>query len=195
MKKKGFINDILRLDKTVFSFKDLVLLWGNVDAKTARVRLSYYVKSGALYRIRRGLYAKDERYDKLEMATKIFTPAYISFETVLVKEGVVFQHYERIFVASYQSKELECDGTMVSFRKIKDTILVNKKGLENKGNYYIASTERAYLDTLYLTKDYHFDNLSALDWGKVFKILPIYKNKRMKKRVEKNYKFFKNDKL
>jgi len=39
-----------------------------------------------------------------------------------------------------------------------------------------------------LHKDYHFDNLSSLDWAKVYEILPIYGgNKRMAK-IVKRYK-------
>ena len=102
--KRGFLNEILRSNKTVFSFKDLILVWGSIDNLTAGSRVNYYVKKGHLYHIRKGLYAKDKNYDKFELATKIFTPSYISFETVLGKAGVTFQFYSAIFVASYQSK-------------------------------------------------------------------------------------------
>jgi len=41
--------------------------------------------------LRRGLYAKDNSYDKNELATKIYIPSYISFETVLRNAGAIFQ--------------------------------------------------------------------------------------------------------
>ena len=184
--KKGFLNEILRLKKTVFSFKDLILLWGGIDKLTAGSRVNYYIKHNNLYHIRRGLYAKDKNYDKYELATKIFTPSYVSFETVLGSAGVTFQYYSKIFVASYQNKEIECDGQKIAFKKIKDAILTNNVGIDIKENYSIASAERAFLDVVYLNTDYYFDNLSVLNWDKVNLILPIYGgNKRMEKMVKK----------
>lgn len=184
--KKGYLNEILRSSKTVFSFKDLILLWGGVDKLTAASRVNYYTKQNYLYHIRRGLYAKNSGYDKFELATKVFTPAYISFETVLGAAGVTFQHYSKIFVASYQNKEVKCDGQVIAFKRMKDEVLTNNAGIEIKDNYSIASTERAFLDVVYLNTDYHFDNLSALDWNKVMAILPIYGgNVRMAKMLEK----------
>jgi hypothetical protein len=38
----------------------------------------------------RGIYAKDKDYDKVELAGRIFTPGYVSFETVLVRSGINF---------------------------------------------------------------------------------------------------------
>lgn len=186
--KKGFLKDILKLNQTVYSFKELVLLWPNTDSKTLKSRLHYYVQQGDLYHIRRGLYAKDKDYNRLELATKIMTPAYVSFESVLAPAGVVFQYYDAIFIASYQSKNIICDGQSYYFKKIKYSPLINVTGIELLQNYSIATTERAFLDVLYLNKSYYFDNLSPLNWHKVYEILPIYENKRMKKIVDLYYK-------
>ncbi len=194
MKKGNYISTILRSKKTVFSFKDIVLLWGDTNIHAARVRINYYIKNNDLYRIRQGFYAKDKKYEKLELATRIFTPSYVSFETVLGQAGVTFQHYGQIFVTSYLTRELTVDDQTYSFRKIKDTVLTNKAGMEDMGEYLMASKERAFLDVIYINKDYHFDNLSPLNWDKVFEILPIYNNKRMTRRVEEFYNHFKANK-
>ncbi|PIZ00502.1 hypothetical protein COY62_02240 [bacterium (Candidatus Howlettbacteria) CG_4_10_14_0_8_um_filter_40_9] len=192
MEKGDFLTIILRSNKTIFSYKDILLFWGEPDSNATRVRLSYYVKKGQLISVTRGLYAKDKKYDKNELASRIYTPSYVSFETVLGQAGVTFQHYGQIFVASYLSRGKKIDGQSYIFRKIKDIILANSEGVENKEGKAIASKERAFLDILYLNKDYHFDNLSALDWERVFAILPIYENKRMNKKVQSIYKEFKN---
>lgn len=186
---------ILRSKETVFTFKEIVLASGEKKPLLLKKRLSYYVKKGELYHIRRGLYAKDKDYDKRELATKIFTPSYVSFETILIEAGVIFQHYDTIFVATYQSKDIACDGYNYSFKKIKDTILVNSAGVENKGNYFAACKERAFLDILYLNKDYHFDNLSPLDLNKINMLLPIYNNKRMARAVRTYFKAFEKEKV
>ena len=187
MKETG-LSKILRSKNSVFTFKDISLLWAETDSNLIKRRINYYVKTGKLYPIRKGLYAKDKNYDKFELATKIYTPSYISFETVLVKAGVVFQYYDQIFVASYLTREIIADGQKYSYKKIKDIILTNQVGIENKERYSIALPERAFLDILYLYKDYHFDNLSPLKWDKVLEILPIYGSKRMEKKIKQYYK-------
>lgn len=183
MKKGNYISTILRSKKTVFSFKDIALLWGD-SGNAARVRVNYYLNKGSLCRIHQGFYAKDKNYDKDELATKIYTPSYISFETVLGRNGVTFQYYGQIFVASYLTREIIADKQTYSYRKIKDSVLTNSAGIEHKENYAIATPERAFLDVIYLNKDYYFDNLLGIDWDKVYKILPIYSNKRMEKKIK-----------
>lgn len=181
---KSSISSLLRSRNTVFTFKDIFLLWGDTDVNAVKTRVHYYVKKGELHPLRKGIYAKDKNYNKLEVAAKIYTPSYISFETVLCRAGIIFQFYSQIFAASYLTREITADGQTYSYRKIKDAILTNHAGVETKGNYFIASLERAFLDVVYLQKDYHFDNLSPLNWDKVFEILPIYDNKRMEKKVK-----------
>ncbi|MBU2635310.1 hypothetical protein KJ841_02455 [Patescibacteria group bacterium] len=187
MKKGDYISAILRSKSTVFSFKDISLLWGD-SGNAARVRISYYIKNKDLYRIRQGFYAKDRNYDRLELATKIYTPSYVSFETVLAKAGIIFQLYSQIFIASYLTREIIADNQKYSYRKIKDSVLTNNLGIEQKDNYSIATAERAFLDVVYSNKNYHFDNLSNIDWNKVYEVLPIYNNKQMEKKVKKYQK-------
>jgi predicted transcriptional regulator of viral defense system len=183
---------IAQMPQTVFSFKELMLIFNTDNLNNLKSQLNYYVSSGDLYSIRRGLYAKNANYDQLELATKILTPAYISFETVLAKEGIIFQYYSQIFVASYQSRDIVCDGKTYIFRTLKPTILTNTMGVEMHDNYSIASSERAFLDIVYLNKSYHFDNLEPLNWKRVYEILPIYgKNKSMRKRVDIYHESFK----
>lgn len=192
--QKNFLKELLRTDQTVFSFKELIVRFRTSNVKALASKLNYYVKHGDLHRIRRGLYAKDINYDRLELATKILSPSYISFETVLTRAGIVFQYYSQIFVASYQSRDIICDDQTYSFRTVKATILVNAAGIELRKNYSIATPERAFLDIVYRTKEYHFDNLNPLNWDTVYKLLPIYgDNKKMRKRVDMYYKAFKDN--
>lgn len=191
MKKGEFLSTILRSNKSVFSTKDVALLWGDAKTRAMQDRLKYYTKTGKLFHIRRGLYAKDKNYDKYELATNILRPSYVSFETVLGSAGITFQYYGQIFVASYVKRDMTCDGQTYSFIKIKETVLINPAGIEQGREYSIASKERAFLDTIYRSKDYHFDNLSPLDWDKVFELLPIYDNKKMAKKVKEYYANYK----
>lgn len=188
MKKGEYLETLLRSPKTVLSLKDIALLWGEPSGNATRTRLHYYLNHGKLVHLRRGLYAKDKNYNPFELAVKINTPAYISFETVLTQAGFIFQYYESIFVASYLTRNIVCNQHEIILKKIKSSVLTNPLGIEQKDEYSIASNERAVLDVLYINKDYHFDNLSGLDWNKVFEILPIYENKRMQKKIDEIYR-------
>lgn len=189
--EKKPISDILRSPKTVFTFKDISLIWGDTDKKTTIAAVNYYVKTGALYRIRRGIYGKDKNYDHMELATRIFTPSYVSFETVLASAGINFQYYQKITIATYQTREIVIDGQTYSYKKIKDFVLTNPVGVEHKGETSVASPERAFLDTIYIHKEYHFDVVDSLSWDKVFEIAPIYKNIRMAKKVREIFEHYK----
>lgn len=178
------ISAILRSGRTVFTFKDISLIWRNTDKKAVIAGINYYVSTGQLYRIRRGIYAKDKNYDKTELACRIYTPSYVSFETVLTRAGINFQYYGQIFVASYLAREIVVDGQVYHYRKIKDDLLIDSAGVLNKDGIAIATPERAFLDTLYLNTDYHFDNCAPLSRDRICEMLPLYHNKRMDRKVQ-----------
>lgn len=188
--KGEYLETLLRSPKTILTTKDIALLWGEEARNAVRVRLSKYAKTGRLIRVCRGVYAKNEDYDRFELATRIYTPSYISFETVLTRSGVNFQYYGNIFVASYITRDIVVGDRTMSFIRIKENVLSDPTGIDHSGAYSIATKERAFLDRVLVSKDYHFDHLDVLDWDKVFELLPIYRNKRMEKKVEEYFSHY-----
>lgn len=187
MIKKDFTLEILRSLQTVFTAKEIALILGENKRDILKSKIHYYVRKRILRAVRRGVYVKPD-YDPFELATKIYTPSYISLETVLEKEGVIFQHYRTIFVVSYLSRKLKVDGREIQFRKIKNEILLNPAGIQKKNEYAMATKERAFLDTLYLYKSYYFDNLDILDKDKIFKMVKIYQQKSLTRKVKEYFK-------
>jgi hypothetical protein len=183
--KGEFIDALLRSTKTIFSTKDVALLWQEADETVVTNRLKQYERIGKLVRVRRGLYSKDANYNRFELATRIYTPSYISFETVLTKAGTNFQYYGNIFIASYVGREIIIDKQVYSFVHMKDYVLSNTIGIEHANGIAMACKERAFLDRLYVNKNYYLDNTQSLSWEKVLEILPIYHNKRMEKEIIK----------
>lgn len=176
---------------TVFTTQEISLILGETDLDRLKSRINYFVKKGVLVSLRKGLYAKSSGYEILEASNKIFTPSYISLETVLQRSGVTFQDYSKtIFVVSYQTREIKLGEYTISFKKIKDEILTNSSGIINDDGYAIASGERAFLDRIYLSKNYYFDNLSAIDWESASKLLKIYNNRSMERRFKSYVKNF-----
>ncbi|MBI5402815.1 MAG: hypothetical protein HY959_05410 [Ignavibacteriae bacterium] len=181
------ISALIRTEKTVFSFADICILWNETNLNNARVKINYYVKKGELISLRNGLYATHNNYNKYELANRILRPSYISLETVLFDSGIIFQKFDSVFLISYTSRELMVDGQFYNYKKIKNEILNNPLGI-NVSKYSVASPERAFLDTIYLNKDYYFDNLNPLNWEKVFSLSQIYKKIRLEREIKKLYK-------
>ncbi|MEZ5070104.1 MAG: hypothetical protein R2751_03820 [Bacteroidales bacterium] len=147
--------------------------------------MNYYVRTGKLLNPRMGIYAK-ANYNPEELACLLYTPSYISLEYVLQKAGVVFQYDSRITTISYLSRQIEVDDMTIIYRKLKGEIIANMKGISRQSNQVnIATTERAFLDLLYLNKNYHFDNLHPLNQKNTFDLLPVYRSNALTDRVKK----------
>jgi len=189
---KNFLLEIYKKPQTTFSLKEISLMFPQLSYKNLKSKLSYFVSVGKLKRVRRGIYVK-EGFNPLELANKIYTPSYISLETVLEKEGIVFQKYQTIFVVSYLSRKIKVGEQEIFYRKIKNEILLNDLGIEEENFCFVASRERAFLDAIFLYKNYHFDNLRPLDWEKIKEMEKIYSNKALVKRVTQYYKIYKKD--
>ncbi len=179
-RNKDLILSVFSDTRTVFSLNDVAMLIGESEFKKLNERLNYYVRKGKLLRPRKGIYAKPG-YKPEELACTLYTPSYISLEYVLQKAGVVFQYDERITVVSYLSRSVDIEGRIYAYRKIKGEILIVTQGIIQTGNVNI----RAFLDILYLNKEYYFDNLTPLDKNLITKLLPEYQSKTLTAKVKK----------
>lgn len=186
----NLIAKIYQSPKTILTNRDLALIWQENDTKKLNSKTAYYVKQKDIIRLTRGIFAKNKDYNPKELATSIYIPSYIGFETVLRESGVIFQHYDTIFAASKWPKTMTLDKYTFTFRKLKDAVLFNPAGIINKDNYSIATAERAFLDMIYLFPDYYFDNLKSIDWDKCSEIVKIYNNKQLIKRLLKYKKTY-----
>ena len=184
-------NKLLKIYKskqTVFNANELSLLLNEPNLKNLKSCLNYFVKKGYLINPRRGIYTKDQNYSLYELGNKIFIPSYVSLETILAKNGVIFQYDARIFLVSYLSRQIEIKTQKFVYSKIKDQILFSPEGVVFKEGYSQATLERAFLDKIYLNPNFYFDNLAPINWEKAFNLAPIYNNKKL----IQNLNFYKN---
>lgn len=182
-------NSIVKLissKKTVFSVSDLAILWKIENNDYLKSKIYQLVRNGDLIRLHHGIFSVNAEYDKYELAGKLSNPSYVSLETILRENNMIFQYSSEITSIGKLNKEYAADKIEYKYHKIKDEALFNTAGLEMKENYTVAGKERAFLDMIYLNKNYYFDNLEALDWEKCFELVEIYKNKNLIKRL-KNY--------
>jgi len=188
MQQDNLLVKLYQSPKTIFTAKDISLLWDESNFNNLKRKIAYYVNNGGLIRLHNGVYAKDTNYNPRELATSIYTPSYISFETVLRDAGVIFQHYDSIFATSNRTRKVKCDGKDYVYRKLADEILYNNAGIVYDKGVATASKERAFVDTVYLFKVYHFDNLGSMNWETCFELAKIYKNQELVKRLTKYQK-------
>ncbi|HPC34161.1 MAG TPA: hypothetical protein PLP73_00740 [Candidatus Absconditabacterales bacterium] len=169
---------LLKSGKTVFNINDVQQLLGQSNKDYTRLVLYRMTKRGILTRIKSGIFALPN-YDILELASKLKPKSYISFETVLQKDGIIFQDYSQtITLASDNTLQKKANGFVFEYHKLSDFILTNTIGIKNyKNNYMIASTERAVCDMIYLYKNIYFDNIRNLNVYKLEKLKDIYNKK------------------
>ena len=182
-RKENIILAIYKNSGTVFRINDIALLLDKEKDDALCKILNYYVKNGKLLNPRKGFYAK-EGYKPEELACLLYPPTYISLEYVLQRAGIIFQYDSAITNISYLTRETEIDNQTFRYRQIKGEILTNTAGIIlNKNNINIATSERAFLDMLYLNKKFYFDNLHILNKKTVAKLLPIYNSQTLVKTV------------
>ncbi|MBI2050615.1 MAG: hypothetical protein HYT31_02310 [Parcubacteria group bacterium] len=189
MATDNLIAKLYQSPKTILTTKDIALIWRETNTVNLLSKIKYYAKQGSLIRLTRGVFAKNNEYDAKELATSIYTPSYISFETVLREAGIIFQHHDSIFVAGPYPATKKIDGHAITFRKLKDSVLYNARGIKNEKNYSIATPERAFLDTIYASPKFYFDNLRSINWELCFELVKIYENKQLVKRLKKYQKY------
>lgn len=171
--------------RTVFKLHDIAMLAGENNPISLAKKLNYYVITGKILNPRKGIYAKPD-YNIKELASKLYTPSYISLQYVLQRVGVIFQYSESITAISYLSRELEVDGQSIIYRKAKKSILYNWTGIsQSEQGFFIASSERAFLDLCYLEPGFYFDNLNSLDKNLLIKLLSVYSSKALSDRVKR----------
>lgn len=161
---------LLNQDKTTFHAADLALLWGIDNQDTLNVTLKRFVDRGILKRIHKGFYATTDlsNIDPYDLGfSYLNTYSYVSLESILVKEGIIFQEVQYITFVSSRTASFEINNMQYKARQLNDKYLLNTAGIIRAGNHFDATVERAVADMLYYNPKYYFDNTQAIDFDKV----------------------------
>lgn len=163
--QKKPIEVLLACRQSVFDTQDLRALWTMKNDATLRVQISYYVKTGRLLRLRRGIYATTRTYNPLELAQKLANPSYVSLETALRMHGIIHQQDEMITCIGPYSRTMTVDGRRYEYHRMDLMLLSCPIGIERKKSVWVAGPERALCDALYL--DYNPDVSRYSQWDGV----------------------------
>lgn len=161
---------LLQTDQRIFKTSDLALLWDIQNRNTLIKTIQRYIDRGILFRIYKGLYStlpvKD--LDKYELACAIGGPfSYVSAESVLAKEGIIFQDIKKVTLFGKKKKEITVGDTTYLCRYLNDRFLLNRFGIKDSKGYSVATVQRALADIRYINPKFFVDNDLSIDESEI----------------------------
>jgi predicted transcriptional regulator of viral defense system len=191
MNNQSNIETLIYSNKHVVTIDDLALLWQVGDRLRLFELIKYYVRSGKLTRVHKGIYAYGQ-YSPLDLAQKLVPMSYVSLYTTAQMHGLIFQNYQTVFCMSSISKSLEINNQKYEYHKLKQEVFYGPLGIENSGQYSYANKERTICDMLYVYPNICFDNLGGIDAAALKEIASIYNNKRLSRDITRLIKSIKD---
>jgi len=181
------IQTLKGFNKSYFSIFDLEKILG-LKKNSLYVTLNRLVKSGALIRLKRGVYQPEFKEPELEKtAGELYYPSYLSFESALSRYGILSQiPYALIFATTKKSKKIYLMGTEIEYRQLKKDYFF---GYILNNGVYIAEPEKALLDQLYMIgRGKASNDISELSLVNLKKNKFIQYSKKFPKSVQKKAK-------
>jgi len=147
-------NDIKKINKLYFVYQDVAKIL-SISEDSARVLCVRYIKQKYLIRLKRNFYILKERWDsitpnqRLELANILQVPSYISLMTALSFYEYTTQVQQKFIesISLYRTFTKDIEGIIFNYSKIKNDYYF---GFSKKNNIFIASPEKAFIDSLYL---------------------------------------------
>jgi len=164
---------LAEMGEILFHTRDLANLWQIKNKNNLYTTLKRYVKKGLLFRIYKGFYSlKDiKTINPQFLGIKALNQfAYISTETVLAENGIIFQNFPVITLISSKLKKFSIGDNVYQSRQLNGKYLFNMAGIELENGFYKATTERAVADLLYFNPHYFFDGQNVINWERVKQI-------------------------
>ncbi len=150
-------NSLLELIGDDPVFESSILLAGHIDPKQVRTQLSRWVKSGRIYRLRRGLYSVAPPYQKVKphpflIANHLQRASYVSMQSALSYYGMIPEvMHSTISVTAGRPERLKTPLGIFEFRHIKTDLLFGYQMTDLGGqSALVATPEKALLDLIYL---------------------------------------------
>jgi predicted transcriptional regulator of viral defense system len=182
-------------NKVYFGIDDLVELL-KIRPASARVLGSRYVRNGFFTRIKRNFYVLSEAWDKfdtddfLKVSNFLQTPSYISFLTALSIYNLTTQVQQNFIESAClkRSVKINISGAAFNYYKIKKELYF---GFIKKDGIFIATKEKALLDSLYLYSfgkyrlDFNAISFNKFNKGSLKGIMKLFpdKTQRLVKRL------------
>lgn len=176
---------VLRLKEKIFFTALDVAETFNIKPESAWVLCSRYVKEGVFIRLKKNTYTLEQNWrnwakeDFLKISNFLQVPSYISFMTALSFYGVTTQVQRDFFESASlkRSRKFQIEGVAFNFYKLKKKYYFD---FEKKDAVFIASKEKAFVDSVYLYSfgkykiDFSSIDFKRLDKAKLRRIIRAY---------------------
>jgi len=172
-----------------FSLQDFQQIT-DLSYDAARAILQRYKKKNLVLNPKKGYYFfKDYSPSVYELANKLYSPSYISMETVLSKNGVIPETiYPIISITPKPTRNFICQKREYHYHKIKQKAFI---GYYKKENYLIAEIEKAIADYLYFValgqkKINSRINLKRINKKKLIRYGKTFKSKKLLELIKRH---------
>ena len=152
MKIESFIKKIREYPKAYYRLADFEAIFGQ-EGMTIKKSVERLVKNGWLERLSKNVYVlADKQNDLKVIASLLYQPSYLSFESVLYRYGVINQPpMEETLATTRRSKRMELGGRVFWFSQIKPRLWWGFEGSAKQNEQMmVAKLEKAVADMLYL---------------------------------------------
>jgi len=163
-----------KINKLYFTCQDIANIFG-INLPSANVLCNRYVKNGSFVRLKRNFYLLNQKWKNLTekdlyfLANMLQVPSYISLSSALSYYQITTQFQQNFIesIALNRTAKIEVGNQVFSYTKINPKLYF---GFVKLDNFFIATKEKAFLDTIYLVS---FNkcalDFSAIDFAKLDK--------------------------
>lgn len=174
------LQKLVESGRTVFTPLELRMLWRDKphNTKIAAVRMA---NQGFLLRLSRGYYALNKKYNIYELANRIVSPSYVSFQAALTDAGVGFQARGEVGSVALLNYRKKIDGRIYTYVAMKEVLFFNRDGIVDRQGVAMATPERAVLDSFYFGFLPDIDNEEKLNKPLLARLSGLYPRTVQKK--------------
>ncbi len=159
------IDTLLKSDQKLFHTQDLAILWGMSNKNTLYTTIKRYVKKRILIPIHKGFYSTGviDEIDPIRLGVGyLHSFAYLSCESILSQQGIIFQQSDYITLVSNKYIKFTLLDKHYFVRKLDQKYLLNPAGIMMENGVYKANIDRAAADLLYFNPQSHLDALDKI---------------------------------
>ncbi len=139
---------LMESGRSIFTPLDMRILWG-MNALSAKMSAIRMMKNRLLIRLANGYYALNDRYSPYELANRMVSPSYVSFQASLFHSGINFQARREIGSVATRDCQKKVGGVLYTYVAMKKSLFFNREGVVTREGVSIALPERAILDSFY----------------------------------------------
>ncbi len=146
-----------KISSSIFTSADLAKYFADEPENQINTQMHRFLKNGTIISLKRGIYTfANKDTDEFVVASKLYSPSYISLETALNIYGIIPDIPMNVTsVTTTTSKKIKTQKGVYLYSKINKNLFFGYENTLDKasGLYYpIALPEKALLDYIYIRK-------------------------------------------